>query len=115
LVSGSLDEPAAHALAGSAATELRMLAAYTPTPPASVRLPSSYRRVPVPIRRLLARAIGFVQWTRRSAWARFPGWPIDLSADVAADLAGGPRPSFPRTPVLLTHDIDSAEGLENLV
>src|SRR5262249_56497574 len=102
-------------LAGGWAPERRLLAPSPPPPPASARLPFSYRRIPGPIRRLLARAIGFVQWTRRSAWARFPGWPIDLSADVAADLAGGPRPSFARTPVLLTHDIDSAEGLENLV
>ncbi|PWT89937.1 MAG: hypothetical protein C5B56_06260 [Proteobacteria bacterium] len=113
--SASFDEPDTRALAGLAARQLRMLAAYTPTPPASARLPFSYRRVPGPIRRSLARAIGFAQWARRSAWARFPGWPIDLSADVAADLAGGPRMSFTRTPVLLTHDIDSAEGLENLV
>ncbi len=115
VASASFDEPETRTLAGLAATQLRMLAAYTPSPPVSARLPFSYRRVPGPVRRLLARGIGLAQWARRSAWARFPGWPIDLSADVAADLAGGPRASFARTPVLLTHDIDSGEGLENLV
>jgi peptidoglycan/xylan/chitin deacetylase (PgdA/CDA1 family) len=115
VASFAFDEPDTRALAHTSANELRMLAAYTPDPPASARLPINYRRVPGPARRLVARAIGRVQWTRRSSWSRFPGWPIDLSADVAADLGDSPRISFSRTPVLLTHDIDSAEGLENLV
>jgi peptidoglycan/xylan/chitin deacetylase (PgdA/CDA1 family) len=115
VTSRALDAPDTRALAGTAANELRMVAAYTCNPPTSARLPINYRRVPGPARRLVARAIGRVQWTRRSAWSRFPGWPIDLSADVAADLAGYPGVSFSRTPVLLTHDIDSAEGLQNLV
>jgi peptidoglycan/xylan/chitin deacetylase (PgdA/CDA1 family) len=115
VASRSLDEPDTRALARATANELRMIAAYTPDPPISARLPVNYRRVPGPARRLVARAIGRVQWARRSTWSRFPGWPIDLSADVAADLAGRPSVSFSRTPVLLTHDIDSAEGLENLV
>jgi peptidoglycan/xylan/chitin deacetylase (PgdA/CDA1 family) len=115
VASFAFDEPDTRALARTSAKELRMLAAYTPDPPASARLPVNYRRVPGPARRLVARAIGRVQWARRSSWSRFPGWPIDLSADVAADLGGCPRISFSRTPVILTHDIDSAEGLENLV
>jgi len=115
VASFAFDEPDTRALAHTSANQLRMFAAYTPDPPASARLPINYRRVPGPARRLVARAIGRVQWTRRSSWSRFPGWPIDLSADVAADLGDSPRISFSRTPVLLTHDIDSAEGLENLV
>jgi peptidoglycan/xylan/chitin deacetylase (PgdA/CDA1 family) len=115
VASFAFDEPDTRSLAHTSANELRMLAAYTPDPPASARLPINYRRVPGPARRLVARAIGRVQWTRRSSWSRFPGWPIDLSADVAADLAGCPGVPFSRIPVLLTHDIDSAEGLDNLV
>jgi peptidoglycan/xylan/chitin deacetylase (PgdA/CDA1 family) len=115
VASRAFDEPDTRALACTAANELRMVAAYTPNPPTSARLPINYRRVPGPARRLVARAIGRVQWARRSTWSRFPGWPIDLSADVAADLAGRPSVPFSRTPVLLTHDIDSAEGLQNLV
>src|SRR5262249_52317256 len=115
VTSRAFDAPDTRALAGTAANELRMVAAYTSDPPTSARLPINYRRVPGPARRLVARAIGRAQWARRSTWSRFPGWPIDLSADVAADLAGRPSVSFSRTPVLLTHDIDSAEGLQNLV
>jgi peptidoglycan/xylan/chitin deacetylase (PgdA/CDA1 family) len=115
VASRAFADPDTRALAGTAASELRMVAAYTPDPPTSARLPINYRRVPGPARRLVARVIGRVQWARRSAWSRFPGWPIDLSADVAADLAGCPSVPFSRSPVLLTHDIDSAEGLDNLV
>lgn len=115
VASRSFEEPDTRALAGVTAGELRMLAAYTPDPPSSVRLPFNYRHVPGPARRLIARVIGRVQWARRTSWSRFPGWPVDLSTDVAADLAGQPRVSFSPTPVLLTHDIDSAEGLDNLV
>jgi peptidoglycan/xylan/chitin deacetylase (PgdA/CDA1 family) len=67
------------------------------------------------VRQLIAGAMGRWQRRRERAWARYPGWPLDLSADLAADLAGAPTVTFARTPVLLTHDIDSAEGLENLV
>jgi peptidoglycan/xylan/chitin deacetylase (PgdA/CDA1 family) len=102
-------------LAGQSAHQLRMLAAFTPVLPMSARLPFSYRHIPGPARRLIARAIGFAKWADRDRWSRFPGWPIDLSADVAADLADEPRVRFQRTPVLLTHDIDSSGGLENLV
>jgi peptidoglycan/xylan/chitin deacetylase (PgdA/CDA1 family) len=44
-------------------------------------------------------------------------WPLDLSADFLADLVNGkPSPfiGLP-TPVILSHDLDSPEGLENLV
>src|SRR6266404_188178 len=94
VASQAFAEPDTRALAGAAANELRMVAAYTPDPPTSARLPINYRRVPGPARRLVARAIGRVQWARRSTWSRFPGWPIDLSADVAADLAGCPGVPF---------------------
>jgi hypothetical protein len=97
-----------------AAESLRLAAAFTDSPPASARLPFSYQAVPGPMRRLLGNAIGRLQRARQHSWARFPGWPLDLSADIAADLAGVRRITFDRTPVLVTHDIDSPEGLRNL-
>ena len=97
-----------------AAEALRLAAAFTDTPPASARLPFSYQAVPGPLRRLLGNVIGRIQRARQGSWARYPGWPLDLSADVAADLAGLPSITFDRTPVLVTHDIDSPEGLRNL-
>ncbi len=95
---------------------LRELRAFTDRPPLSARLPISYHWVPSPARAIAARAIGM--WNRRNVdrWASFPGWPIDLSADLLDDLRGSaPSPFLGRpTPVVLTHDIDSAEGLTNL-
>ena len=48
---------------------------------------------------------------------RFPQWPLDLSADFLADLAGVERwrPSSGPAPVIVSHDLDSPEGLESLV
>jgi len=97
-----------------AAMALRISAAFTNTPPASSRLPVSYQAVPGKLRRIVANAMGRAYRCRQSAWARFPGWPLDLSADIAADLAGVRTTTFARTPVLVTHDIDSPEGLRNL-
>lgn len=100
--------------ARAAAAALRLAAAFTDTPPVSSRLPFSYQAIPGPMRRLMASAIGRMQRARQDRWARFPRWPLDLSADIAADLVGLETITFPRTPVLLTHDIDSPEGLANL-
>ena len=97
---------------------LRERRAFTERPPLSARLPVSYRLAPGWVRAMAASAIG--RWNRRRAnrWAAFPGWPIDLSADVLDDLRDevvSPRPPSGRAPVVLTHDIDSPEGLKNLV
>jgi peptidoglycan/xylan/chitin deacetylase (PgdA/CDA1 family) len=103
------------ASASDAAT-LRERAAFTDRPPASARLPISYQRVPGRLRAAVGSIIG--RWNRGRAdrWAAFPGWPLDLSADLLSDLSSHrrPRPSGP-APVVLTHDIDSPEGLQNLV
>ena len=100
----------------NAAHELRERRAFLDAPPAPARLPVSYRTVPGGLRRLLAHGMGRVQRRRQKSWAAFPGWPVDLSADVLADLTGAPTIRIPSpTPVLLTHDIDSPEGLQNLV
>ena len=96
---------------------LRMWHAYTERRPISSRLPLTYQIVPPALRSILASALG--RWKRRSVqrWAQFPSWPLDLSADMLADLVGCPPSPFSTgpTPVLLTHDIDSPEGLANLV
>jgi peptidoglycan/xylan/chitin deacetylase (PgdA/CDA1 family) len=110
--------PGMQELSALAAGHLRRCAAYTESPPASTRVIGGYQRIPAVLRTAIGHGIGLLQRHRQTKWARFPGWPIDLSADFASDLAGMPR-SLPRnqtaTPVLLSHDIDSAEGLENLV
>jgi peptidoglycan/xylan/chitin deacetylase (PgdA/CDA1 family) len=95
---------------------LRCQAAFTEMPPASARLPISYQRVPGWARAAIGGVIG--RWRRRSShvWARFPAFPLDLSADFLADLEGPPlRLARRPTPVILSHDIDSPEGLRNLV
>src|SRR5262252_5656368 len=67
--------------------ELRLRAAFTEQPPASSLLPISYQRVPGTVRALIGSAIG--RWNRGQAqrWAAFPGWPLDLSADLLFDLS----------------------------
>ena len=102
-----------HHLAGT----LRTARAFTQRPPASARSPISYRVVPGWARSAIGAMIGRRQRRRPHEWASFPQWPLDLSADVIADLTGAARPMYPdaRTPVLLSHDIDSPEGLRNLV
>ena len=96
---------------------LRLWAAFTDKRPLSSRLPISYQNVPPGLRNLVASVIG--RWSSRftARLGEFPRWPLDLSADLLADLANGIPSPFAKgpTPVLLTHDLDSAEGLENLV
>lgn len=107
------DEPDAAA----AIDAVRMHAAFTPLSPASSRLPFSYQSVPLPVRTLIGHVLGRVQRGRTGSWAKFPRWPIDLSADYVADLYGAAPSPFAQgpAPVLLSHDIDTAEGLRNLV
>ena len=91
--------------------------AFTDTPPASARLPVSYHVVPGRVRAVIASMIGRWNRNRSDRWGAFPRWPIDLSADALDDLRDGAHHSTPvrPTPVLLTHDIDSLEGLTNLL
>jgi len=96
--------------------DLRERSAFTETAPASARLPVSYQRVPGAIRALIASAIGRWNRGRSDRWAAFPGWPLDLSDDLLFDLSLPAAPAAARpVPVVLTHDIDSEEGLRNLV
>jgi peptidoglycan/xylan/chitin deacetylase (PgdA/CDA1 family) len=94
---------------------LRALAAFTDKRPTSAKLPFSYTKVPPFVRQSLARLIGRLQRARQPRWARYPGWPVDLSVDALADLSGVPSIKFSVTPVMVSHDIDSPEGLANLV
>ncbi|MDX2257503.1 MAG: hypothetical protein NW205_01160 [Hyphomicrobiaceae bacterium] len=111
----SATDPQAGAAAGAAATALRERAAYIARAPRAARLPVSYRTVPGPMRRMIGGAIGRVQRLRERSWATFPGWPLDLSADLLADLADEPATRPGPTPVIVSHDIDSDEGLANLL
>jgi hypothetical protein len=116
--SGQLSLPADAMLATDEdVTRLREQAAFTDRPPASSRLPVSYQQVPGWARAIVGSAVGRWNRSRSDRWARFPAWPLDLSADFVADMTGAaPRAAASaKTPVLLTHDIDSPEGLERLV
>jgi peptidoglycan/xylan/chitin deacetylase (PgdA/CDA1 family) len=109
-------EPAPIADADVAA--LRERRAFTDVRPVSARLPVNYRVVPGWARAAIGSAVG--RWNRRRTrtWAAFPQWPIDLTADLLADLGerfSAPSHSSPPAPVVVTHDIDSPEGLTNLV
>jgi peptidoglycan/xylan/chitin deacetylase (PgdA/CDA1 family) len=106
-----IDVPALNGLAG----DLRVRAAFTDELPHSASMPFSYQYVPPAVRSFLARQIGRRLRGREHEWGRFPGWPLDLSADFVADWMSS-EPVTPRTtPALLTHDIDSPDGLRRLV
>ena len=100
----------------NAGGELRLRAAFTEVQPWFTNLPISYQIIPPRVRSLMGRAMG--RWRRRQTnrWAAFPTWPLDLSADFLIDLVGQKPSPFAkgRTPVILTHDLDSPEGLKNL-
>jgi len=93
--------------------KLRLKAAYTPNPPLSSRLPFSYHYAPTFLRQLAARGIGRIQFYRKSRWANFPNWPLDLSVDLLSDLEEPSQRKERRTPVILTHDLDTPEGVTN--
>jgi peptidoglycan/xylan/chitin deacetylase (PgdA/CDA1 family) len=115
---GNLRLPADFVAAdGKAAEAARLYAAFTDAKPVSARLPFSYQRVPPWVRSVVAGILGRWQRRRNDRWAAFPRWPIDLGADFLADLVSGEPSPFAgrRTPVLLTHDLDSPEGLVRLV
>jgi peptidoglycan/xylan/chitin deacetylase (PgdA/CDA1 family) len=105
----------------AAIAELTGRAALTPRPPLSARLPFHYHRVPRRIRRLVRDAS--VKRRLRASEA-FPSWPVEPSVEVlrAVYLAARrcaepelePAPLWPerrRFAVVLTHDVDSPEGM----
>jgi len=91
-------------------------AAFTNTQPLSSRLPLNYQKIPAPIRDMIANIMGRRARKKMNSWAKFPTWPLDLSADFIADLLGQSPSPFATgpTPVLLTHDLDTPDGLKNL-
>jgi peptidoglycan/xylan/chitin deacetylase (PgdA/CDA1 family) len=96
---------------------------YTTGRPLTARLPFKYRRVPAPVRNLMRDLL-----TRRRAASLeegYPLWPVEpavellrrvyLSLREAVEPGLSPVPFWPhgrRLAVALTHDVDSAEGLE---
>lgn len=116
-VARALPEAPAGADAGALVEAVRSNAAFTMVSPASTRMPFSYQLVPLQVRTLIGHVLGRVQRGRVGTWAAFPRWPLDLSADFVADLCGAQPSPFAGgpVPVLLSHDIDTAEGLKNLV
>lgn len=96
--------------------DLREMRAFTEQKPMSSKVPISYQYVPALLRNLIARGIGYVQRNRMNRWSDYPVWPLDLSADFLADLCGKTSSyAGGKTPVILSHDIDTSEGLENCV
>ncbi len=97
--------------------KLRLKRAFIEGKPGLSRLPVSYKVIPPWIRSHMA--VGLAAWKRRRLVRTdsFPRWPLDLSADFLSDLAGVQSSPFreDRTPVVLTHDLDSEEGLQGLV
>ena len=97
-------------------TSHRSIAAFTNTQPISSRLPINYQYIPSFIRDKVANVIGRMKRAKVAQWGHFPSWPLDLSADFIADLGKqNPHPASGLTPVLLTHDLDSLEGLKHVV
>ncbi len=64
---------------------------------------------------MVAHAFGRWQARRLENAEAFPQWPLDLSVDFLADLLAPPISPRGPAPVLLSHDIDSPEGLDNLI
>lgn len=89
--------------------------------PAAARLPFNYRRVP----RVVRTALRDLMARRRAdALEAFPAWPVEPSAEIVRriylharrvlDPDLEPAPFWPegrRFALVLTHDVDSAEGL----
>ncbi len=84
-------------------------------PPTASRKFISYRMVPAPIRFRLASLMARYKRNSLTDPKIFPAWPLDLTADVVADIRGLPNPiaQSGTTPVILTHDLDSVEGVRN--
>lgn len=101
----------------TALNDVRLHATFTNTQPMSSQLSINYQVIPSFVRDIVAKCIGRMKRSQVSKWAKFPAWPLDLSADFIADLGNHEPSPFATgpTPVLLTHDLDSPEGLKNAV
>ncbi len=85
------------------------------TKPSSSRLPVPYHLVPPRLRALIAGYIGRSQ--KKKLATLFPAFPVDLSVDALSDALAldNPIARYDRPPFITTHDIDSKEGLKNLL
>jgi len=100
----------------SIGNDLALLCAFTNQKPASSRMPFSYQKIPIFLRTLIGRAFGLRMRRNKNKWASFPGFPLDLSADLLSDMSGCHSPfSGQVAPVILSHDLDTLEGLQNAV
>lgn len=132
LESGELVALAARAEDGSlalgfdpdaAVRSLTTRAALTAKPPTSARLPFHYHRIPPRLRSAVRNALVLAS-RRRGGGSAFPSWPVEPSVEVLRRIHLGARrhaepgleprelwPGGKRFALVLTHDIDSAEGV----
>ncbi|MCA9395603.1 MAG: polysaccharide deacetylase family protein [Candidatus Omnitrophica bacterium] len=98
-------------------SEYRLKRAYCHEKPFQSSTPFSYQRIPSFIRDFVAKTMGKNRLKHKNKWARYPDWPLDLSCDFLSDLfCQEDAKSIPgKTPVILSHDLDTAEGLANCV
>lgn len=94
--------------------ELRLRGAYCKTRPISSKLPFNSQLIPPWVRTIYARLLGRISRKKVLSSELFPQWPVDLSVDFIEDL-GTPSAKSRKPYISLTHDIDSLEGLRNLV
>jgi hypothetical protein len=81
--------------------------------PLSARLPFNYRKLPTWLRNAVARR-AVSGWVESQTGAAAPRWPVDATVDYFADLLE-PKPAYLSgpTPVVISHDLDTPEGLTN--
>ena len=72
-------------------------------------------RVQAVLAAVVAAVVAAVGLAAGAQAARADPGPVDLSVDALADIAGVATNTFEHIPVLVSHDIDSPEGLRNLV
>ncbi len=113
-VGSSIDSASIYPIDAMWSEQIRDFATWIEKAPTSSKLPFSYQKIPSSVRSIIAKIIGRYQRQRTHVWAKFPTWPLDLSADILADLAK-PAHRQKETYVVLSHDLDSLEGLENAV
>jgi hypothetical protein len=99
-------------LSASAITKVLHQSITTPIP-LSARLPLNYRKLPTWMRNAVARH-AVRNWDAEGHTHRAPIWPVDTSLDFFADQLS-PTPDYlrNRTPVIISHDLDTREGLNN--
>ena len=109
-----LDNPNLENLSLKSLKELRNHTLWTDKKPLSSKLPFPYFKIPSNVRSFIAKFIGKTNKSQQKNWASFPKWPLDLTVDFLTDLVAKKTKKSDKTPVWLTHDIDSYQGLKNL-